>query len=167
MGRYREVHSEKEAKRNARRYAATIWWVLWAFCFIILAYTARLQYVEYKSIQGANSVVAKYTSDKNVELATYTDDDGRYHSYHITGMGAEHDGDSIVLYYKDDINLAQPRVGAATWIRSYAIFGIAIILLSIRLIVVYRSDHSVYGDGSLSTDEIKLPVDDSIGIMSK
>ncbi|MBR6326382.1 MAG: hypothetical protein IKR61_06205, partial [Lachnospiraceae bacterium] len=84
-----------------------------------------------------------------------------------TGMGAEHDGDSIVLYYTDDINLAQPRIGVATWIRTYAIFGVALILLSIRLIVVYRSDHSVYSDGSLATDEIKVPLDESIGIMSK
>ena len=82
-------------------------------------------------------------------------------------VGAEHDGDSIVLYYTDDMDLAQPRIGVATWIRTYAIFGVALLLLSIRLIVVYRSDHSVYGDGSLSTDEIKVPVDDSVGIMSR
>lgn len=167
MGRYREVHTEKEAKRNARRYAATIWWVLWAFCFIILVYTARMQYSEYKRIQGANSVVAKYTSGKSGEFATFMDEDNHYHSYTITGMGAEHDGDSIVLYYKDDINFAQPRVGVATWIRSYAIFGVAIILLSIRLIVVYRSDHSVSADGSLATDEIKMPLNDVRGIMPK
>ena len=43
--------------------------------------------------------------------------------------GKEHDGDSIVLYYTDDIDLAQPRIGVATWIRTYAIFGVALILL--------------------------------------
>ncbi len=167
MARYREVHTEKEAKRFARRYAATIWWVLWAICFIILAYTVRMQYSEYKSIKGADSVVAKYSSGKGYEQAAFMDQDGHYHSYNITGMGAEHDGDSIVLYYKDDIDLAQPRIGVATWIRTYAIFGVALLLLSIRLIVVYRSDHSVYADGSLSTDEIKVPADDSVGIMSR
>ena len=154
MGRYREVHTEKEARRSARRYTSSIWWVLWTVCFVILAYTVRMQYSEYKSIKGANSVVAKYSFEKGVERATFMDEDKHYHSYDITGMGAEHDGDSIVLYYTDDINLAQPRVGAATWIRSYAIFGVAFILLSIRLIVIYRSDHSVYADGSLTTDEI-------------
>ena len=167
MGRYREVHTEKEAKRFARQYAATVWWVLWAICFLILAYTVRMQYSEYKSIKGANSVVAKYSSEKGVELATFMDEDNHYHSFDITGMGAKHDGDSIVLYYTDDVNLAQPRVGAATWIRSYAIFGVAFILLSIRLIVIYRSDHSVYTDGSFSSDEIKISINDSLGIIPK
>ena len=167
MGRYREVHTEKEAKRFARRYAATIWWVLWVICFLILAYTAGMQYSEYKSIKGANTVVAKYSSEKGVEVATFLDENNHYHSYNITDMGAEHDGDSIVLYYTDDINLAQPRIGVATWIRSYAIFGIALILLSIRLIVIYKSDHSVYADGSLSIDEIQVPDDTSVGIMSR
>ena len=54
-------------------------------------------YSEYKSIKGANTVVAKYSSGKSVETATFMDDDNHYHSYNITGMGAEHDGDSIVL----------------------------------------------------------------------
>jgi hypothetical protein len=167
MGRYREVHTEKEAKRFARRYAASIWWVLWAVCFVILAYTARMQFSDYQSTKGANSVVAKYSSEKGVERATFMDEDNHYHSYDITGMGAEHDGDSIVLYYTDDINLAQPRIGASTWIRSYAIFGVALVLLSIRLIFIYRSDHSVYADGNLSIDEIQVPDDTSVGIMSR
>ncbi len=59
-------------------------------------------------------------------------------------MGAAHDGDSIVLYYKGDIDSALPRVGAATWIRSYVLFGLAFIYLSIRLIVIYKSDHNIY-----------------------
>ena len=65
------------------------------------------------------------------------DEENHYHSFNITGMGAEHDGDSIVLYYKDDINLAEPQIGAATWIRSYAIFGTGFVLLSIKLISIY------------------------------
>jgi hypothetical protein len=72
------------------------------------------------------------------------DEENHYHSFNITGMGAEHDGDSIVLYYKDDINLAKPRVGVGTWIRSYVLFGIAFVLISTRLIFIYRSYHSVH-----------------------
>ena len=149
MGRYREVQTEKDA----RRYSATIWWALWAVCLGIMVYTVWMQYSEYMSIKDANSVVAKYTSENGMERASFTDEDNHYHSFDITGMGAKHDGDSIVLYYTDDIYLAQPRIGAATWIRSYAIFGIGFILLSIKLIVVYRSDHSVYDAGSSSIDE--------------
>ena len=159
MGRYREMRTEKEEKRDERRYAATIWWLLWVICFFILAYTIVMQYSEYKSFKGANSVVAKYTSGEGFEHALYTDEDGQFHYYDITGMGAEHDGDSIVLYYKDDINLALPRVGAATWIRSYVIFGIAFILLSIRLIVIYRSDHSVCNDKGFFNGRLKISLD--------
>ncbi len=150
MGRYREVHTEKEE----RRYATAIWWGLWAFCLLILIYTVRMQYSEYKNIKGANSVVAKYTFANGRECASFMDEDNHYHSYDITGMGAKYDGDSIVLYYTDDINLAQPRIGAGTWIRSYALFGIAFILLSIKLVTLYRSDHSVYDVGNSSTDEL-------------
>ena len=153
MGRYREVKTEKEAGKDARRYASTIWWLLWAFCFFILVYTGGMQFSEYKNIKDAKSVVAKYTSGDGFEHALLTDEDGRFHSFDITGMGAEHEGESIVLYYKDDINLAQPRVGMATWIRSYVIFGIALILLSIRLIFIYRADHSVYDAESFAKDD--------------
>ena len=149
MGRYREEYTEK----GERRFAATIWWVLWTVCFLILAYTASMQYSEYKSINGAKSVAAKYILDKGVERATFTDEDNHYHSIDITGIGAKHDGDSIVLYYTDDINLAQPRIYAATWIRSYVLFGIGFILLSIRLIIIYRPVHHVYDAGSSSIGE--------------
>ena len=148
MGRYREVQTEKDA----RRYSATIWWVLWAVCVLVLIYTVKTQYSEYKSIKGANSVVAKYTFANGREIASFMDGDNHYHSIDITGMGAKYDGDSIVLYYTDDINLAQPRIGASTWIRSYAIFGVGFILISIRLIAIYRSDNSVYDVGSSSTE---------------
>lgn len=116
---------------------------------------------------SASSTLASSTEVSVSLLSEDVDEDNHYHSYNITDMGAEHDGDSIVLYYKDDINLAQPRVGEATWIRTYAIFGVALILLSIRLIVIYRSDHNVYADGSLSIDEIQVPDDTSVGIMSR
>ncbi len=144
MGRYREVHSEKDARKYARRYAATICWFLWAFCLLILIYTVGMQYSEYRHIKGATTVVAEYTRGKGFEHANYMDEDNHYHSFDITGMGAAHDGDSIVLYYKDDIDSALPRVGAATWIRSYVLFGLAFIYLSIRLIVIYKSNHNVY-----------------------
>ena len=143
MGRYREVQTEKEA----RRYASAIWWVLWAVCFLMLAYTVRMQYSEYICFKGAKSIVAKYVYDNGVERAVLMDEDNHYHSFNITGMGAKHDGDSIVLYYTDDINFAQPRIGAATWIRSYVLFGVGFILISIRLVFIYRSDHSVYDVG--------------------
>ncbi len=149
MGRYREVHTEKDE----RRYSATIWWALWAVCFGIMVYTVWMQYSEYSSIKGTNSVVAKYTSENGQERASFMDEDNKYHSFDITGMGAKHDGDSIVLYYTDDIYLAQPRIGASTWIRSYVIFGVGLILISIKLILVYKTDHSVYNAGNSSTDE--------------
>lgn len=155
MGRYREVHTEKDARKFARRYVSTVWWLLWVICFLILAYTAIMQFSEYKRIKGAESVVADYVSYNGVERAVFMDEDNHYHNYYITGMGAKHDGDSIVLYYKDDINLAQPRIDALILIRSYVIFGIALILFSIRLIVIYKSDQSVYDVESFATDEIK------------
>ena len=51
MGRYREVKTEKEAGKDARRYASTIWWMLWAFCFFILVYTGGIQFSEYKILK--------------------------------------------------------------------------------------------------------------------
>lgn len=150
MARYREVQTEKKA----RQYDSAIWWALWAVCVLVLAYTVSMQYSEYKSTKDAKSFVAKYTYENGQEHATFLDEDNHYHSYNITGMGAKHDEDSIVLYYTDDINLAQPRIGAATWIRSYVLFGVGFILISIKLIFVYKSDHSVYDAGSSSLDEL-------------
>lgn len=148
MGRYRDVKTEKDD----RRYAAGIWWILWAVCFGIMAYTIFMQVSEYRLVHEGKSIVAKYSLDKGVERATYFDEENHYHTYDLTGVGAAHDEDTIVLYYRDDINLAQPRIGASTWIRSYAIFGVGLILLSIRLYFIYKADHRVYGVGSTQTD---------------
>lgn len=149
MGRYRDVQTEKDA----RRYAAGIWWILWAVCFGIILYTVWMQYLEYRLVHEGKSIVAEYSVYKGSEQATYYDDENHYHSYNLTGMDAAHDGDTIVLYYKDDINLAQPRIAVRTWLRSYAIFGVGLILLSIRLYFIYKSDYSVYDVGNTQIDD--------------
>ena len=135
MGRYKEEYSEKED----RRYTTTLWWILWVVFFGILAYTVLMHVSEYKLVHEGKSIVAEYRFYKGVEQAAYYDEENHYHLYDITGVGADHDEDTVVLYYMDDINLAEPKIGAKTWIRSYAIFGTGLILLSIRLFFIYKA----------------------------
>ncbi len=149
MGRYREVQTEKDE----RRYAAAIWWALWAVCFGIMAYTVWMQVSEYRLVHEGKSIVAEYRMNKGVEQATYYDEEHHYHAYDLTGAGAAHDEDTVVLYYMDNIDLAQPKLSFGTWLRSYAIFGVGLVLLSIKLYFVYKEDHSVYNAGSSRTDE--------------
>lgn len=148
MGRYRDVQTEKDA----RSYAATIWWILWAVCFVIMLYTVWMQISEYRLVHNGKSIVAEYSLYKGVERATYYDEENHYHSYDLSGLGAAHGEDTIVLYYMDDINLAQPRIGFKTWLRTYAIFGVGLVLLSIRLLFIYKADHKIYDVGSTQID---------------
>ena len=144
MGRYRERLTEKQEKREDRRFDTAIWWVLWALCLFLVAYIVRMQYSEYKSIKGAKTVVANYTVSNKVERAAFRDEDGNFHSFDITGEGAEHDGDTIVLYYKDNIDLAEPRLSVGTWIRAYVLFGIPFVLLSVKLVFIYKPRRNDY-----------------------
>ncbi len=136
MGRYREV----QTKKDDRSYEAGVWWALWIVCFGVMAYTVWMQISEYRLVHEGTSIVAEYVAYKGAEQANYYDEEHRYHFYDLTGAGAVHDEDTIVLYYRDNIDLAQPRIGFATWLRSYAIFGTGLILLSIRLYFIYKHE---------------------------
>lgn len=148
MGRYRQVQTEKDAKS----YAARIWWALWLVCFFVLFYTAWQQLIEFDLVHNGQSITATYNVYKGAEIATYRDDANHYYSFDVSGLDARHEEDTIEMYYKDSIYSAQPRVRVRTWVKSYVLFGIGLILLSIKLWRIYTSNQDIYDVGSTLID---------------
>lgn len=140
MGRYREV----ETIQDSRSYDARIWWAFWAVALIVLIYTAWHQIREYDLVHNGNSIVAEYYIYNEQELARYLDENNRYHSYNVSGLNAIHEEDTITLYYKTSIDAAEPHRHPKTWIYSYIIFGIALVLCSLKIYKIYTEDREVY-----------------------
>jgi len=144
MGRYRQIETEEEVKS----FDARIWWAFWIIALIVLIYTAWHQYREYDLVHNGNCIIAEYTVYNDQELATYYDETGRVAArYNISGLSAVHENDTIKMYYKTNINAAEPHRSVQTWLISYAIFGTAFVLCSIKLRKIYKENHEVYGIG--------------------
>ncbi len=136
MGRYREVQTEQQEKS----YEARIWWALWAIALIALAYTVWHQVREYDLVHNGQCIEAEYYVYNGQELAKYLDQDNRYHSYNVSGFDAVHDEQTIKLYYKDNINFAEPRRRFRSWLFSYLLFVPAFAGCSLRLHKIYRKN---------------------------
>lgn len=133
MGRYREVETEEQDKS----YEARIWWVLWGVALIVLIYTVWHQVREYDLIHNGQCIEAEYYVYNGQEMAKYRDEDNRYHSYNVSGLDAVHDEDTIKLYYKDNLNPAEPHRHPRIWIFSYLLFGAIFAGCSLRLRKIY------------------------------
>ena len=70
--------------------------------------------------------------------AVYREENGAYHQYDISGFSAEYEGDTIRLYYEDQIAYAEPVHEIGFWIRTYLIFGAASAFCAWRLWVIYK-----------------------------
>lgn len=141
MSRYREIETEKSHKS----YQARIWWALWAVCFVVLVYTVWTQYREYDLVHHGNCIVADYYVYNGEKLAKYYDEETNHaYRFNLEGWDAIHEEDTIKMYYWTDIHAAEPHRNPMLWIRSYVIFGIAIVLISFRLYRIYTAPYEIY-----------------------
>lgn len=142
MGRYQTVETEKHSKS----YAARIWWALWAVAFVVLVYTAWTHVREFYLVKTGDCIVANYSVYNGEEIAHYRDEaTNSYYTYYLSGMDAVHEEDTVKLYYKNGhIDDAEPHRDVMLWVKNYVIFGIAIILLSLKIKSIYSQEFDVY-----------------------
>ena len=126
------VYDEKKEKS----YHARIWWALLAAAVLVLLRGVTFHIDEWKMVHSGNRIVAEY--NESTAQAVYREEDGAFHQYDISGFTAEHDGDTITLYYDEAIAYAEPIHTAGFWIKTYLIFGIASFFFGWRLWRIYK-----------------------------
>lgn len=134
MGRYRTVESEKDEQS----YEARIWWVFWIVAVVVIAYTAYLQYLNYDLVHNGQCIEAEYYVYNNQELARYKDENGMLVNKSLEGLNAIHGEDTVLLYYKDYMSLAEPKRETSAWLYSYLIFIPMLAGTTWKLITIYK-----------------------------
>lgn len=129
------IYDEKKEKRHE----ASIWFYLMGFSLIILGIIMYNHISEIITIHNGTCIEAKFSVMGNgSEVATYYDADGRPHFYDVSGMNAEHDGTTIKLYYRDNINDALPKSAWYERIWHYSFFGVIFGISLWRILKLYR-----------------------------
>lgn len=123
-------------ERKEKSYHARIWWTLFIVAVLILLRGLMFHIDEIKLQHGGRQIVAEY--NESTAQAVYRGEDGSYHQYDISGFTAEHDGDTITLYYEDEVGYAEPVHTIGFWIKTYLIFGVASLFCSWRLWSIYK-----------------------------
>ena len=126
------VYDEKKEKS----YQARIWWALFAAAVLILLRGVTFHIDERKMVYSGNKIVAEY--NESTAQAVYREEDGAFHQYDISGFTAEHDGDTITLYYEDTVAYAEPIHTVGFWLKTYLIFGTASLFCGWRLWRIYK-----------------------------
>lgn len=128
-----EIVYDEKAERS---YQARIWWALFIAAALILLRGVTFHIDEIKLVNGGNMITANY--NENTAQAFYIEDSGAYHQYDISGFSAVHDGDTINLYYEDEIAYAEPIHTVGFWLQTYLFFGTAMLFTGWRLWKIYK-----------------------------
>lgn len=134
MGLYREVKTELQE----RSYEARIWWALWGIALVVLIFTVWHQILEFDLIRNGHCFEAEFYISNGKELARYRDENNRYRIHNISSLYTLHEENTIKMYYKDDIEQAQPRMHPGVWIIAYLLFGSMFVGCSFKLRRIYR-----------------------------
>jgi len=126
------VYDEKKEKS----YHARIWWALLLAAILILLRGVTFHIDERQLAKNGQQITAEY--NESTAQAVYWDADGLYHQYDISGFTAEHEGNAITLYYKEDVAHAEPIHTAGFWLKTYLFFGVASLLCGWRLWKIYK-----------------------------
>lgn len=140
MGRYQDYESEK----SEQSYEARIWWALWAVALAVILYTAWQQYRNFDLVHNGICVEAEYSVYKERQLAKVWDSEtgNLIQSFDVSGMDARHGEDTIRLYYKDNLALAEPQRELSAWLKSYALYGLMFAGCSWKLRRIYKNKPS-------------------------
>lgn len=134
MGRYRTVESEKDEQS----YEARIWWMFLVVALIVLSYTIWHHYLNYNLVQNGTCIEAQYFVQSNQAQARYQDEAGQIYTYNLSSLNADHDEDTVKLYYVTDIRHAEPKRALKSWLFSYLFFGLMFVGCSFKLYTIYK-----------------------------
>lgn len=142
MGRYRTVESEKDEQS----YEARVWWMFLAVAVIVLSYTIWHHYRNYDLVQNGTCIEAEYFVHSNQAQARYQDENGQIVTFNLSNSGADHDENTVKLYYREDIRHAEPKRELSSWLMPYGIFGLMLVGCVFKLFTIYRKkpDTTVY-----------------------
>lgn len=127
------VYDEKKEKR----YQARIWWFLFGAAVLIMLRGVTFHVHEVQMKRSYSVIEATYYED--TAQAVYREENGGYHQYDISGFSAEYEGDTIRLYYKEQIGFAEPVHDIRFWIKTYLILGSIAGFSAWRLWVIYKN----------------------------
>lgn len=134
MGRYNNIEMEQDDKS----FDARIWWVFWIVALVVILYTVYHHSRSWDLVHNGNCIEAEYFVYNGQEMARYYDESNRYYSYNLSGLDPIHEENTIKLYYKDNLRLAEPRRNPKIWIFSYLGFGAGFAFCSYTLVKIYR-----------------------------
>lgn len=137
MGRYHHMETEQEE----RSFDARIWWTLWIVALLVLAYTVYHHSHSFNLVHNGNCIEAEYYVYNGQEMARYYDENNRYYAFNLSGLDPIHEENTVKLYYKDNLRLAEPRRDPKIWIYSYLGFGAGFAFCSYKLIKIYRKKY--------------------------
>ena len=122
-------------EKKERSYHARIWWALLGAAVLILLRGVTFHIDEIKMQRNWKTIEADYS--ETTAQAVFIEENGMYHQYDLAGAAAHH-GDKMTLYYEEDVAYAQAVHELSFWIKTYFIFGLAILFTGWRLWVIYR-----------------------------
>lgn len=134
MGRYRNV----ETAKDEQSYEARVWWVFWIIALIVIIYTAWHQYRNYDLVHNGKCVEAQYYVYNEQEQARFKDENGNWVNKSLEGLNAIHDEDTVLVYYKDYMSLAEPKRDPKAWLYSYLIFVPLLAGTTWKLVTIYK-----------------------------
>ena len=123
-------------EKKERSYHARIWWALLGAAVLILLRGVTFHIDEIKMQRNWKTIEADYS--ETTAQAVFIEENGIYHQYDLAGFDAAHHGDKMTLYYEEDVAYAQAVHELSFWIKTYFIFGLAILFTGWRLWVIYR-----------------------------
>ena len=144
MGRYR---SKKNYAKEVKENQSAIWKGFLVFCSLILLYTVYHHGKELITVFTGTAIVCEYeegnTPGQAYAIARYRNGDQLY-SFDLEGYDPVVKDNTITLYYTEQISQAIPRNRAASWLRSYILFG-GISALSIwKIRKIYKEPDCLY-----------------------
>lgn len=134
MGRYRTVESEKDEQS----YEARVWWMFLVVAIIVLSYTIWHHYLNHNLVQNGTCIEAQYFIQSNQAQARYQDESGQIYTYNLSNLDADHDEDTVKLYYMTDIRHATPKRTIKFWLFSYTVFGLMFVGCIFKLYLIYK-----------------------------
>lgn len=147
MANYYESHNEFDGfdgtdsskpynDKKEKHFQADIWFLLAGLSFLIFASSCYLHIKERHLINDGICIEAEYHAP--TMTATYFDENGKYHHFDISGFAPVVDGDTIRLYYMQDIAKASPENTSSSWIGIHLFFIVLFAFSMWRILAVYR-----------------------------
>lgn len=121
-----------------KKYQRTIWLVLAVIAGLIFISLLVKHTNEFSMKTKGNYIDAEYYEYNQHHLARYCDQDGVIHNYELDSYTPVLDGETVRLYYKENIDKAVPANTWYYWTRYYIFFGVMLGISLWRLIRIYH-----------------------------